>query len=915
MTSGARKKETLVLIDGHGLVHRAYHAIRGGLSTRSGEPTTAVYGFTSALLKTVADLKPDHLAVAFDHASGPTIRIEKFDQYKAQRPSMPDDLRVQIPRVRQMVEAFDIPVYELAGYEADDLIGTLARQAAERGLHVVIVTGDTDLLQLVTPDVDVLMNRSLADSFYYTEDKVKERYEGLTPRQIIDLKALKGDTSDNVPGVAKVGEKTATQLIKQFGSVEGIYENLEVVAPLRVQEALRAGRDNAFQGKDLVTIDVNAPVVLDMERVRWGGYDRSKVTDLFRELEFSSLLTRLPKEKESADSVLDETSQIAAPAPFKEIDAEFHAVTTREALDALVRRILETQAFTFDTETTSTSPLDADLVGLAIAVDNREGFYVPVRHLSGDQVQREEVVAAFKPLFEDESVAKIAHNAQYDISILLNEGIQVRGLAFDTMLAAHLLGENQVGLKTLAFQKLNVEMTPITELIGRGQKQITMDQVEIAKVAPYAGADAVMTYRLWELLQKDLREANLENTFHTVEMPLVSVLMRMERAGITVDPEQFKLMAGEFRERLNSIEQQIYYWAGEQFNINSTQQLGTILFDKLHLPPQKRTTKGYSTDVSVLESLKGQHEIITLLLDYRQVSKLLSTYVEALPKAVNSKTGRVHTNFNQTGSATGRVASTDPNLQNIPVRTQLGRRIRDAFVVGKPDNVFLAADYSQVELRVLAHLSQDPRMMQAFENDEDIHAAAAAEILHVPREQVTSDMRRIAKTVNFGIAYGVTGFGLATRLEMPRAEADAYIKTYFDRYPKVREWIEATKRAAREKGYVETIMGRRRYVPDIRSSNANIRQAAERVAINTPVQGTAADIIKLAMIKLQERMDALHMDAQMLLQIHDELIFELPESERDRLAALVTEVMPNAVHLTVPLKVDIKVGKDWGELE
>lgn len=921
------KEKLLVLLDGHALIHRAFHAFQGsggGLSmSKTGEQTSAVFGFTTALLKAITDLKPDNIVVAFDHPT-PTFRSKQFEAYKAHRPPMPDELRAQIGRVREMVQAFGITAVELPGYEADDVLGCLARQATEKGLHTTIISLDSDLFQLVTPTVNVLFERGPQGTHLYDEERVRERY-GLEPIQIIDLKALKGDSSDNIPGVRGVGDKAATALLQTYATVEEIYDNIDVVAPARVQKLLREGEEAARQGKELTTIVTDLPIELDLEATAWNGYERDNILPLFRELEFTSLASRLVDRGDTPATFAPPTNGAAASAAFTptttdpvtpaEQAATYHIVTTADALNDLVTRIRTAKAFAFDTETTALSPMRAQLVGISVAIDADDGYYIPVGHMEGDQIPKDAILDAFRPIFADDDIAKIAHNGQYDMSILLNDGIQTQGFAFDTMIAAHLMGENVVGLKPLAFQRLNVEMTPIVDLIGRGKKQLTMDMVAIEKAAPYAAADAVMTYRLWEQLQTEIRGSTMEDVFHNVEMPLIPVLMRMERAGIALESSLLSGMAFDFRQKIQELEERIYHEAGDRFNINSTQQLAVVLFEKLNLPGSKRTKSGYSTDASVLESLRGAHPIVALLLDYRELSKLLSTYIDALPAQIDPVTSRVHTSFNQTGSATGRVSSNDPNLQNIPVRTDTGRRIRNAFIASKPENILLAADYSQVELRVLAHLSMDPGMIRAFENDEDIHAATASEVQGVPIGEVTPQMRRVAKMVNFGIAYGVTKFGLATRLEIGREEAGTFIDTYFERYPKVRDYVEATKVQARADGYVETLLGRRRYIPDINASNRSIREGAERMAINMPVQGTAADILKVAMVRLQDRLDDLDLDAPMLLQIHDELIFELPEVEREPLTALVQEIMPNAMTLAVPLKVDIKTGRSWGELE
>lgn len=895
-----------MLMDGHALVHRAFHALPPLTINRTGEPIGAVYGFASALIKVLEELKPTHCAIAFDRPT-PTFRHLQFEEYKAQRAATPDELRVQFKRIRELVEAFGIPAFEMDGYEADDVLGTLSRLATEQGIDTIILTGDTDEVQLVSPMVKALLPRGMfSDTILYDEARVKERY-GVTPSQIADFKGLKGDPSDNIPGVPRIGEKTASKLLQQFGTVDNMYAHIEEVTPPKTRDILKEYEDQARQSVDLARIVTDVPLELNLQHCERSAYDRDKVVALFRELEFSSLLERLSKDTDGG----------AIPtAAADEVEVEYVTVTSEAELDELIKEIRTVGTLAFDTETTSLNAMEAQLVGVSLSTTPGKAYYIPVGHREGDQLPFDMVMNKLRPIFTDEGVRKIGHNANYDMMILENCDVPVHGLANDSMLAAFLAGEKALGLKPLSFERLGVEMTPISALIGTGSKQITMDKVVIGDAAPYACADADMTLRLSQLLEGEVKEQGLWNLLTDIEMPLVPVLVRMQRNGVAVDVELLRKMSSELSERMGELETRIHGYAGHGFNINSSQQLGDVLFKELKLPSAKRTKSGYSTDASVLEGLVDVHPIAQSVLDYRQITKLKSTYLDALPNMVNSKTGRIHTSFNQTGSVTGRVSSNDPNLQNIPVRSELGGQVRTAFIAeGTPDCLLLAADYSQVDLRVLAHISEDENLVQAFQKGEDIHASTASQVYGVSIDNVDAEMRRIAKVINFGIVYGISGFGLSARTSLSQEEANRFISGYFEKYPRVKEYMDNTKRQAKDKGYVETVLGRRRYLPEIKASNHQVRAAAERMAINMPVQGTSAEVIKLAMIQMQERMDKESMRTKMILQVHDELIFEVPKEELEDLASLTQEVMPHALELNIPLKVDIKTGFNWGEME
>jgi len=923
----ANKK--LVLIDGHALAYRAYHALPlDSFSTRRGELTNAVYGFISMLLAVLRDERPDYIAVTFDVER--TFRHEEYPPYKAHREAMPEELATQLQRINQVIEAFNIPVFTAEGYEADDVLGTLARQAAQKGVETLIVTGDTDAFQLIDGHTRVLTSRrKYSDTVIYDEAGIQERY-GLKPRQLVDYKGLVGDSSDNIPGVRGVGEKTATRLLQEYGDIEAIYEHLDEVKSTRFRNALEEGRDDAFLSKHLATIVTDIPLELDLEACRVAEYDRDRVTALFRELEFRTLLERLPQPSQPVavgPQQLALFEEAEAPVALSAVPvAGYRTVDSREALEGLVEELPRSPAFALDTETTSTDAMAADLVGIAVAlVKDGEGqaHYIPVGHAqgAGSQLPLGHVLDKLRPVLEDASVAKYAHNAKYDLTVLARHGVEVKGLAFDTMIAEWLIdpASRNLGLKNLAWARLGVEMTPITFLIGKGKDQITIDRVPIERVTQYAGADVDMTCRLVGLLEPELREKELWPLFAEVEMPLVSVLAEMEMKGVALDVSFLQEMSNELQERLATLEREIQDQVGYPFNVNSTQQLSDALFVKLGLPTKgvrKTASDHYSTAADVLEGLKDQHPIIGLILEQRELAKLQSTYIDALPQLVNPRTGRVHTSYNQTGTVTGRVSSSDPNLQNIPIRTELGRQIRRAFVAGE-GNVLLAADYSQVELRIMAHISQDPALLEAFRRGEDIHTSTAAAIMGVPAEAVTPEMRRLAKSVNFGLSYGQGSHGLAQQTGLSYEEADRFIKTYFAQYPKVKEYIERTKRQAKEQGYVETLLGRRRYFPELKSKGIHGRvvAAAYRMAINAPIQGTAADILKMAMIRLNRALHKRNLKSRMTLQVHDELVLEVPEDESDTVAPLVKEIMEGALQLDAPLKVDVKVGVNWLEME
>lgn len=906
----------LVIVDGHALAYRAYHALPLEMSTSKGEPTNAVYGFTSMLLNVLKEEKPDYIAVAFD--AGRSFRHESFTEYKANRAKMGEDLAVQLKRILQVVEALGIKSIAIEGYEADDILGTLARKASEEGVETLIVTGDTDAFQLIGPKVRVLTSgRRFSDTIVYDREKILERY-GLEPQQLADFKALVGDKTDNIPGIPRIGEAIATRLLREYGSIDGIYQHIDEISPTSVKEALQENRDKAFLNKTLVTIRTDIPLDITLEDLRYQGYDEEKVKEIFRELEFRSLYKRLPETGEIRQLPLIGQVEIRHRAE----PGQYVAIQDEEAFNLLMEKLSGATGLAFDVETTDIDPMRARLVGISLAFKGGDGYYIPIGHLEGQQLPWELVKDKLARILEDETIAKYAHHAKYDMIVLARNGIKVKGLAFDTMVAGWLVnpaGRN-LNLKDLAWAYLGIEMTTIEELIGKGKNQISMDLLPISKVTPYAAADADITYRLVGLLDQKLRELGLTKLFYEVELPLIPVLMDMEMTGVKLDIPFLREMSRELAHKLQSLEEEIYKCVSYRFNVNSPEQLSDALFGKLGISAQgvPKTKSGhYSTSADVLEKLRGRHPVIELLLEHRHLAKIKSTYVDALPSMVNRTTGRVHTSYHQTGTVTGRLSSSDPNLQNIPTRTDIGKAVRRAFIA-EEGWLLLSADYSQVELRILAHISGDEGLISAFLRGEDIHASTASTILGIPIDQVTPEMRRLAKTVNFGISYGMSAYGLAEETGLTPEEAHRFIQNYFARYPKVKIYIENTKAKAQQEGYVETLLGRRRYFPELSpesKANRQVKAAAERMAINAPIQGSAADIIKIAMVRLHRALKERGLRSRLVLQVHDELVIEVPEEELPTVAPIVREIMEGAYELKAPLKVELEMGKNWGELQ
>jgi len=905
------EKKKIYLIDGHSYAYRAFHAIRH-LTDSSGLALNAVYGFTRMLLKLIKNERPDYIAVAFD-TPGKTFRHEMYDLYKANRAEQPEEMRHQIPLIKEVVAAFNIPIFELGDFEADDVLATLATKAESEGIDAVIVTGDKDMLQLVSDNVKVLnphKENSLIDS-----KAVKSRF-GVEPQQMRDLLAMAGDPSDNVPGIPGIGPKTAASLLNDYGTLEEVLKHIDEIKGQKRRENLAANRELAHLSQDLVTVRRDAPIEVDFEQCKAADYDKPKLINLLKQFEFRSLVNELVEAQERTD-------------------AEYTILSDKGRLSKLVKELRKRGGFAFDFETTGVDSMRAELVGVSIAAEPGKACYIPVGHdegalvtdgeeesnddlfagASAGQLSAAAVLDALKPLLEDESIKKTGQNIKYEMVILARNGIDLKGADFDTMVASYLLNPSKLrhNLDQLALEFLNYRKISIEQLIGKGARQTTMNTVNVREAADYACEDADITLRLRNKLEPMVKEKQLYELFERVEIPLIKILAKMELEGVRVDTEVFKELSGKLAGQLDKLEREIHGLAGREFNINSTQQLGKILFEEMKLPAAKKTKTGYSTDVAVLEKLALEHELPGKVLEYRTLSKLKSTYIDALPGLINPATGRIHTSFNQAVTATGRLSSSEPNLQNIPIRSEIGREIRRAFVPSDEQKALMSADYSQIELRVLAHLSGDEELCGAFRDGVDIHDRTSSRIFGVPVDKVTSDMRRKAKVANYGILYGISASKLAADIGIKQEDAEEFIESYFEVVPRVKEYIDSVVEQARRNGYVTTIMNRRRYIPDINSPNFGVRGFAERTAINTPIQGSAADLIKMAMIQIDERIADRGLRSVMILQVHDELVFEVPLDEVEQMSLLVKEIMETAYPLNVPIVADVRSGRNWLE--
>ena len=884
---------TVYLIDGNSYAYRAFYAIRE-LSTSRGFSTNAIYGFTNMLLKIIREKNPDGIVVSFD-SPVPTKRHAMFEKYKAHRPETPHGLIEQMPYIKKLISAFHIKTFEMPGYEADDIIGTVSKRLASKGISVFIVTADKDMLQLVDSNIkiyDPVKDKILNDEY------VKDKF-GVGPERITEFMALTGDAVDNIPGIKGVGEKTAKELLSNVSSLEELLENPNLVKKEKLRRLVAENTDMVRLSQKLATIDTSVPLDFQMEEIRLKEPEWPRLLSLFREFEFSSLVKLIP----AGTPRKREFETVFSPNRLEEIAGIIESAIRRE--------------FSFRVESSAgaiSDPLTDRPVGIALAIDKDYSSYVPLSHSYPgvpSQIEKEGTVRILSPIFGNEHISKIGHDLKHQILMLKGQGILLKGTLFDTMIASYLINPNRQthNLEEVTLEYLSRREKSLNEVIG---KRKSLAEVPIDEAASYAANAVTTTFELKELLFAMLEEENLERVYFDIEMPLIHVLADMEEAGVKIDSETLRHIAKELERELDGIQKRIYFLAGEEFNINSPKQLSRVLFQNLGFQPTKKTKTGFSTELSVLEELAESHDLPRELLNYRSLNKLKTTYVDTLPQIVNPTTRRIHTTFNQTATATGRLSSSEPNLQNIPVRGNWGKRIRET-IIAEDGNILLSADYSQVELRILAHLSQDKELLDVFRNDLDVHTRTASELFGIPPDKVTYDMRRIAKTVNFGVIYGISPFGLSETLSISREEARKYIERYFERHPGVKMYIEEVIESAKSNGYVLTLFGRRRSIPELRNQNSAIRQQGERLAINSPIQGTAADIIKIAMTRIWRSFREHGVKAKMILQVHDELLFELPINELDRTREVVREKMEKAVELSVPVKVEIGHGKNWAE--
>ncbi|RKD33171.1 DNA polymerase I [Thermohalobacter berrensis] len=890
-------KERLMLIDGNSLLHRAFHALPP-LKTSDGIYTNGVYGFLTMLYKVLHEYKPDYIGVAFDKKA-PTFRHKEFEQYKAGRAKTPDELKSQFPILKEVLDKLNIYRLEMEGFEADDIVGTLAKMGEEKGLEVIVVTGDKDYLQLVTENTRVLITKKgISNLEIYNRENFIDKYD-ITPEQFIDLKGLMGDKSDNIPGVPGVGEKTGIKLLKQFDSIENIYENIDKISGKKLKERLQENKQQALMSKKLVTIVNNIPIEVDFEILRKEEPNSKELLELYRKLEFKSLI-----KKAGFD-----TSEIEDKELKKDIRDNFKIIDDVSKVKNLTSDFKNFKSFCFKFCINGSNPLKDDIIGLTIKGDNGPSYYIDFRD------KAESIIKEFKDLFEDENIEKLGHNLKEDILVLMRNGIQLKNIHFDTIIGQYLVNPSQknYSIKSLADEYLKISLKDEEDILGKGKKKRKFSDLSVEERAKFFCSQTNVIFKLEKEIAGLIESQGMAELFYDVELPLIEVLADMEFKGFKVDKDKLKELENEFQDKIDSLTKTIHELAGEEFNINSTKQLSNILFDKLNLPPIKKTKTGYSTSAEVLEKLKGKHPIIENILEYRQIVKLKTTYVDGLMKLIDKSTNRIHSSFNQTITTTGRISSTEPNLQNIPVKTEEGRKIRKVFVAEDSEYVLVDADYSQIELRVLAHLSDDEKLKGAFTANEDIHKKTASEVFDVPLDEVTPSMRGRAKAVNFGIIYGISDFGLSRNLNISRKEAKKYIDSYFEKYGKVKEFMDNLIKEGKENGYVKTLLNRRRYLPELKSRNYNVRSFGERMAMNTPIQGSAADIIKVAMVNVYRELKKRKMKSRLILQVHDELIIEAHKDEVDEVKKLLKDLMENAIKLNVPLKVDMKTGDSWYE--
>lgn len=895
------KTEKIIIIDGNALVHRAFHALPPTMKTRSGQMTNAVYGFVTILFKVLKEIKPKYAVVTFD-VKKKTFRHEQYQDYKATRKKQPDELYQQIPIVKEIVAAFNIPIFEKEGFEADDLIGTITKKLTNN-LEKFIVTGDMDTLQLIDEHTKVFtLKKGVKDTIIYDQSAVEARFSGLTPEQMIDYKALRGDASDNIPGVRGIGEKGAIDLLNKYKNLDNIYKNIDNIKGA-AHEKLVSNKDNAYLSKKLATIIRDIPINLELKNCELADYNRQTVIAVLQKYEFKSLLSQLqnvPQFKQQQSLFgLDENVRMLHTTSLR--NDNYQLIDSQKKFENFYQQLKKQKIFALDTETDSLNFINAKIVGASFSWHTGEACFVLA-----------EFVKKLKSILEDNKYQKIGHHIKYDWHILQNLNINLTGVFFDTMIAAYLLnpGSRQNSLDKLAFAELGHDMMTYEDLCGKGKQQISIKKVPIDKLNYYACEDADYTWQLYEHLAPELKNKNLFKLFTEIEMPLVSVLKDIERNGVIIDEKFLSKMQKTLKSRIKKLELKIYKIAGEKFNISSPKQLKDILFAKLKIASQdiKKIKTGLSTAAAELVKMRSQHAIIPLIEEYRELAKLQSTYVESLPELINRKTGKVHASFNQTITATGRLSSSDPNLQNIPIRTELGKEIRKAFIA-PPGYKILTADYSQIELRIIASIADDQKMLASFEKGEDIHTRTAAEIHELPIDKVTPELRRAAKSINFGIIYGMGAYGLSQDAQISQWEAQQFIDKYFRLHSDIKNYLELTKKQAHQFGYVETLFQRRRYLPDINSGIFQVRQAAERMAINMPIQGTAADLIKMAMIKIHKQ----KINAKMIMQVHDELVFELPEKDAEKIGEQIRKIMVNIYPLRCPIEVHINIGDNWEE--
>jgi DNA polymerase-1 len=919
------KNKKFVIIDAMALAYRAYFAfINRPLLNSKGEPTSAVYGFLNQLIKVLEDNKPDYLAVAFD-SKEKTFRHEKYEAYKSSREAMPDDMIPQIQRIKDIVQALNIPLYILPGFEADDIIGSAVKVAENNGLISYAVTPDKDYFQLITDKVFVIRPGKMSDeAILYDKQKVIDEL-GFEPKYMIDYLAMIGDSSDDIPGVAGIGPKGAVPLIQKYGTIESIYNNINEIDKAGVKKKLEAGKDSAFLSKDLATIHCEVPINFDFEHARFADPDFEKVKEILFELEFKTIYSKLMKlyKIDSTISNTDSEGNLSNEEikSFDKSRVNYKLIIKENDARKLAAKLLESDLFVFDTETDNLNTFDVNIAGVAFCIQQSEAFFVAINPYdeddlfatkTSDRLQVSTFKKIFKKVFENESIRKICQNGKYDIAVLRSIGIEVNNFYFDTMLASYILDPDQKhGMDDLSEKYLNYTPIPLSSLIGEKKDPTKIFDVDLNSLSEYSAEDADITYQLYQILDKEIKKQGVDKVAYEIEFPLVPVLEEMEFEGIKIDIKALKLFSSDLQILLDNYTSEIYRSAGKEFNINSPKQLQEILFDNLNLATGRKTKTGFSTDARALENLRGEHEIIDYILNYRQVAKLKSTYADALPNLINKKTGRVHTTFNQTIASTGRLSSIDPNLQNIPIRTEMGKEIRKAFVPRDENHLILSADYSQIELRIMASICGDEGLIKAFSEGEDIHRSTAALVFQVDPQEVTPDMRRKAKEVNFGILYGIGAFGLKTRLGISQAHAKDIINTYFKTFKRVREFMDNSVRFAQENGFAETLMKRRRYLKNINSNNRVVRQFEERVAINMPIQGTAADMIKLAMINIHHELKNRNAKSKMILQVHDELVFDVHKEEVDELIPVIKNLMEKSLPLKVPVVVDTGIGKNW----